>query len=785
MKTAVRPLAIGAVLLVLAVALLLFLNHAKFSATLEHREQVRQMLVADDLAKTLESHLALGLVLEDTPALNVLLERPRIYDTRLHAVAVLDPQGQPSIVSGSGTPALWAQARQHRAEGHASANGTAAIAVALQNGFGLPAGWLVLDYDLSGTRQQAAQAFAELWPQALLTLAWSLGVLALLIPRLARRYASKPAHGERRLGLLMGVLLLLVQGSVAWSAYGAFTRISSEDVPLRAATLARTLAWPLERGLQHGIALAQLRGVNEWLQPALAASPEFAALAIEDADGSVLFKVSAKDNAGQDSIASAPMNYRFPLKLQESVAGTLVVGLDPRRLNERTRQLAMEFATLLVIGLLLSLELLHSLSARSEPDPEKAGLAWLRLPLFLFFIGSELPRAFLPMWSREMAEQALPQAWEGTLAASVLAPFAALPAPVRMTLPISAFLLTVALISPFAGRYSARHGPKRLFALGLAVAAAGHGVAWLSESLLSLVLARVLAGASFGCVSVAAFDHIGRTGGARARGMALYLAAYVAAGICGAGLGALLHERAGTPSVFVFGLLCIGLCAITLRNLPHMQSASAKAAPVAGSLLKLLRQRPFVRLVALIGLPMQLVQQGLLFYWAPLALTAQGEPTSFVGLMMMGYFVLVLLLNAPSARWADHSGRHTLLVTFGLALTGLAGLLGGLFHTPAMIGISMALVGVAWASGFPAQGALVLGIGEQKLSGVAPAVAIGVYRMVERIGAMLAPLLVALLIDLLGYAGAAKTLGALLLLCALAQGWTSRKEKLRCAFGNG
>ena len=59
---------------------------------------------------------------------------------------------------------------------------------------------------------------------------------------------------------------------------------------------------------------------------------------------------------------------------------------------------------------------------------------------------------------------------------------------------------------------------------------------------------------------------------------------------------------------------------------------------------------------------------------------------------------------------------------------------------------------------------------------MAPAVAIGVYRMVERIGAMLAPLLVALLIEMLGYAGAAQAMGAVLLLCALAQGWISRKE---------
>ena len=780
MKGTRQPFLVSALLLTLAVALLLFLNHAKFATALEQREQLRQTLVSEDLSEALESHLALGLVLENTSALRTLLERRLAQDARLHAVAVLDMQGHPLIVSGNGRPALW-QAALRRTEGRSSEDGEAAIATTLQNGFGLDTGWLVLDYDLSETRQQTAQAFARLWPQALLALVCVVALLALLLPHIAKHPATnQPTRSTRRISVLV-IMLLLVQSLVAWSAYGAFSEVSSEDAPLLAATLARTLVLPLERGLEHGMPLAQLRGVTEWLQPALVSSPEFVALAIEDKQGRVLFKVQAKDSTDSADRA-APINYLFPLKLHESIVGTLVVGMDPRWLIDRTRQRALEFATLLIIGVLLGWELLHGLNARTEPDAEKAMLTRLRLPLVLFFIGSELPRAFLPMWSRDLAKQVLPQAWEGTLAARLLAPaFDMLPQAVRMTLPISLFLLAGALMSPFAGRYSARHGPKRLFALGLGLAACGHALAWLSESLLSLSLARVFAGMSFGCVNVAAFSHVGNAGGARGRGMSLYLSAYVTAAICGAGLGSLLHERAGTPAVFGFGLLCILLCALTLHGLPQLHTpTSTSTALRAGLLLRLLRQRPFIRLLVLMGLPMQIVQQGLLFYWVPLALTAQGESTSFIGLMMMGYSGLVLLLNAPAAHWADHSGRHTLVVTLGLALTTLAAALSGIFYTPVMIGLSMALIGVAWAAIFPAQSVLVLNLGALQPVGVAPSEAIGMYRMIERIGSMLTPLLVALLINKLGYADAAKTMGALLLLCTLVQSWVLRKEKNQC-----
>lgn len=774
-----QPFPANALLLVLAVAFLLFLNHAKFSTALAQREQLRQTLVAEDLSEVLESHLALGLTLENMPALRTLLDRRRAQDARLHAVAVLDMQGQTLIVSGQDKPALW-RAALRRTNRHASENDQAAIATPLQNSLGQNTAWLILDYDLSETRQQTAQAFAGLWPQALLALSGALVALFTLLPRLAQRHANPPARSVRQIGFLVVSLLLAVQVLISWSAYRAFSQVSRDDAPLLANTLANTLVPPIERGLAHGMPLTQLRGVTEWLQPALKSSQEFAALTIQDPQGQALFTVHPKDRAA----VTAPIDYPFPIKLNGAIAGTLVVGLDPRWLIERTQKRVLEFATLLVIGGLLSMELLYGLKSRIEPDAEKVALTRLRLPLVLFFIGSELPRAFLPMWSKDLTHQVLPQAWEGTLAARLLVPvFDILPQAVRMTLPIAIFLLAGALMSAVAGRYSARYGPKQLFKLGLALAACGHVLAWMSESLLSLSLARIFAGMSFGCISVAAFAHIRNAGGAdsaKGGGMALYLSAYVTAAICGAGLGSLLEEWADTPAVFAFGLLCIGLCALTLRYLPQLHISSASTALKTGLVLKLLCQRPFVRLLLLMGLPMQIVQQGVLFYWVPLALAASGESTSIIGLMMMSYSGLVLLLNAATAHWADRNGQHVLLVVLGLALAGLAALLSGIFYTPLMIGFSIGLIGVAWAAIFPAQGVLVLNLGELQLLGVAPPEAIGLYRMVERVGSMLSPLLVALLINQLDYAGAAKTLGILLLLCTLVQAWVLRKGKNQC-----
>jgi len=772
-KREYRILLAGSILLAFAVALLLFLNYAKFGSTLENRERARHALLADHLAKILDARLALGLPLERTAELQTILSRELAYDPRLHAIAAFDADGVLRMLGGRGQPGLWAAACQALEQNSRmpSQNDAGSLAFALHNDFGVKAGCLVMEYDLRGTQLQSRAAVAAVWPVALVTLLAALALLAVLAPRMVRQNAATPERATRHASLLIAVLLLLVHCVIAWSAYQTFARISREDAPRLAETLAHTLTPSIERALEHDIPLNQLRGVEAWLQPVLELGPEFARLSIDDAAGRRLFDVDDPRRRGADENV-----YGFPLQVGGHTVGSLVVTLDLLPLAERTRQLAMEFVTLLAISVLISMEVLHGMLAHALAGHAGQALARLRLPLFLFFVGSELPRAFLPMWAKQLAQQPLPQSWSGTALAGVFAPFVSLPEAVRSTLPISLFLLTIALVSPLAGRYSARHGPIRLLQFGLLLALLGHVLALLSASLLSLCAARVLAGASSGFITVAAFDYIGRDG-ARARGMAQYLSAYVAAGICGAGLGALLVDRVGTAAVFSIGIGCTLLAGLALLGLPALDKTGREPAQLFRALGQVMREPRFLRLILLVGLPMQILQQGLLFYWAPLALTAQGEPTSFVGLTMMAYFFLVLLLNAPAARWADGSGRHTLIALTGLAIAGAAGIFGGVLYTSTTVAISVALIGVIWAAGFPAQGALVLRLGESRLAGVAPTVTVGVFRMIERIGAMLAPPLIALLIGFFGYADTAKLIGMVLIACALLQGWLVKQEK--------
>ena len=775
MRTRASVLVACALLLAAACALLTLLNQAKLASTFEQRSRDRHAITARDTARALEAQLALGLALADTPAMRALLARTPAQDREVLAVAVLDPRGATVLAVGEGSPDRWAAARLKPSRaglGYARDDDVATIAIGLQNAFEVSAGWLAVEYRLDDARANTARAFADLWPAGLAATALALAVLALF----GRRLVGVEPDGslradQRRLAVVLTVGVLVVQTAFAVASYRSFSRIASDDAPALAATLARTVEPTLQRALGHGIPLSELRGVEEWLTAELGSSPEFSGLEVLDASGTRLYESRA---AGREQAART--QYRVALAHAGAPIGTLVVSLDAEAVSDRVRQLAIEFITLLLAGALLIHEALKAIAAPAG-RAETGSATALRAPLFLFFLGSELPRSFLPIWANELATQPLPAAWSSGAAGAWLAPLTALSPTVLATVPISVFLLAVALSSPFAGRYCARHGPRRLLLLGTALGLAGHALALVADSLALLCVARIVAGASFGAVSLAAFDYIGRLGGGRASGMAMYLTAYVSAGIAGAGIGALLVDRAGIPAVFTFGIACSGLGLLVLRRFPVSALREHVARPLAGALGRLLRTPAFAKMILLVALPLQIVQQGLLFYWAPLALVSLGERTSLVGLAMMGYFSVVLMLNGPLARMADRGNRHDTLIAGGLGLAALVGLSDAVALDATTIVAGVVVIGVAWAMAFPSQGAVALRLAQTELPGVDPAVAIGVYRTIERIGAMLAPIVVALLIVAFGYAGSAGVMGGVLLLCAIAHWAMSMRKK--------
>lgn len=806
-------------LLTLALLFLLALQYAKYASTFDTRAQDRYGILTQHWADTIEAQLALGLSITESQAVARVLHQAKDSTSGVFGVGVLNPQGELLQSNGVVSLGLWQQAHFQtlsRTKGVVEQHGIKVLALPLQHAFGERAGTLVLSYDHRPIRAKAIAAFHSLWPWVLS--AWCVGLVVLGCLMRWMTPISDSAHPvltdpSRKLTWTLTILLFGSQLMFAWHAMLTLQQVIQEDSPMLSQALMQTISPTWERAMQHDIPLSSLVGVEPWLDAALAIGPEFVGIQVLSAqEKQVLYQAGTvhSDYVQQTQTLITSSDLRHP-----AVTTQWTIALNPDALTARSRQLVVEFLMVLLASVVIFGEVLKSfarhigqtksISTHSQTSQTiELSADDLRVPLFLFFFTSELPRAFLPIWSQDVAQLPL---WPNWIHIYLMQGFEFrqhISSDILTSLPISLYLLSFALVSPWAGRLCAQYGARRLFLSGLGLAGLIHFLTIFIDSWGMLCIVRVLAGATVGMVSVAALDFIAHQTDGKAAGMAMYLTTYVGAGIAGAGLGAVLADQIGISAVFLLAAVLVAWTWGLVWKWPSMTTHQITQHPSnlnskliadyalnksekgikykekiptsAEQLVSDIRHRRrgvvgllshtvIWRLLLCMALPMQLAQNGLLFYWVPLALAGLGEHTSMTGMAMMGYFFAVLMLNRWFAQHADRSGQHTTWVISGLLLMGMMGVLMGSFHTSWVLVLGVVLIGVAWAACFPSQGAILLKTAKEQLPEIEPAVAIGNFRTLERMAGMFSPLVVGASIAYWGAVSTAMALG-LVLLCA-------------------
>ena len=167
----------------------------------------------------------------------------------------------------------------------------------------------------------------------------------------------------------------------------------------------------------------------------------------------------------------------------------------------------------------------------------------LRLPLFLFFLSTELSRSFLPIFADSLYQPLW--GWQHSIV---------------VALPMTAYVFASVISTPVAGSLVDRFGTRKAFLAGMLptiISLIGQG---FSPSILILSGCRIVEGFGFALVSIAALDHIRQTTStsSRAAGAVVYGAAYITAGICGTSIGGILADRAGfAGAMFIAATLAV------------------------------------------------------------------------------------------------------------------------------------------------------------------------------------------------------------------------------------
>jgi predicted MFS family arabinose efflux permease len=626
--------------------------------------------------------------------------------------------------------------------------------------------------------------------------------------------------------MALGIAVAII--ACAAVAYVAFERELRPETLRKAESVGRSIEALVAKTVRWQIPLEKIPGFDDLFAQIQKENPELAWIAIRS-EGRVLY------SRGDARLAKAAEGIvQMPLISAEAPA-ILEIAVDPAWVGGLFREMLLDMAVILVVALVITMELalymagggiLRSLGVLAfslqaagagqfdrvrtvEADGEaqrllaelkaqidalaeryaKVGAAlsasakerfrWptqpvqpvgryntanilgaMRAPFFLFLFAEDLSRSFLPLFA-------------GSL------PMGAVEIPVHLvvSLPITIFMLVVALSQPVLGNWSERIGRRRAFLAGAALGCAAHFLSAMAPSFGVLLALRAAAGLAWAVTFVAAqgfvIDHTDRN--TRTRGLAVFVGIIMAASIGGPSIGGILADGLGPRWTFAIGgALALAATLLAWRDLPRARDA--QGAPRVTHLrdyAAALANPRFALLLAFAAIPAKVILIAYLFFLLPLYVADAGHNAAMAGRIIMLYSVMTVLLVPVTTELIERIQRvrgtrpHAAFVAAGLALSGIGGLL---MLLPAGLASAVGLVvllGIAQALSIAPQASMVADVSGVYAKRVGESTIYGVYRLVERLGNAAGPIIAAFLLRSAGFETAFAAIGAAVLACAV------------------
>ena len=396
-------------------------------------------------------------------------------------------------------------------------------------------------------------------------------------------------------------------------------------------------------------------------------------------------------------------------------------------------------------------------SAPAAAEGDEMNLNRIRAPLFAFILAEEMTRSYLPSYVNQL-----------------LVPIPGISPQVVIGLPIMLFMLIVALGQPYLGSWSERVGRRRAMLIGASIATVGFAATSLAFNLFDLLVWRSLCALGYAMVFVAAQGYVlDRTGqDNRAQGFALFIGAIMVATVCGPSIGGILADNIGYRMSFAVSAVMALLSILAIARLPAVEMRPPSTRPARGprmrEIMALVVNRRFMTLTGLAAMPAKIILTGVCFYLVPLYIVSIGNTSAMAGRMLMVYAVMMVMIVPLSASLSDQSMRRDRYVSVGLIISGLSGLLLLISDSFLVLFGVVFLLGLGQALSIAAQSALVAEHCQEEIRIYGHDAVYGVYRLLERMGNALGPLLASLLVVFWGYQGAFVALSAMVLICGIA-----------------
>ena len=590
------------------------------------------------------------------------------------------------------------------------------------------------------------------------------------------------------LRLVLLVFAVLLGSSLFMSAltYQQFAESIEPAINKKSDAIAKTVESEIVRALGYGIPLHAINGLEEYFDPIVDANPEIYGIRLQRGKSRV-------DSAEFEEAANQPeaIQKSYPVVYDGKTVAQISLLVDGEYAQKKSLELLLDLLTVIVVSVIIAFELvvfivgfnisyriqqimasikafvdqqrirliqdsskdelgfltrqlnrrMHEISARGN-KPIESGSAtglqpvnFIRWPFFLLVFSESLSLSFFPIF----VGQFYSPDW-GVSREFVVG------------LPISIFMFIWALSLPVGGVWSDTVGRRRAFIFGSLLTAIGLILTAFTYTLIDLLVWRSITAIGYGIVfiTVQGFVTDNTDQSNRNRGMATFVATFFAGSLSGTAIGGILADHISMPIIFLLSaILSLGSALFVARFIaggggnirPKLSLATIK---------EVCTDRSFLMVTLFSAIPSKIALTGFLYFSAPLFISSLDATKSTGGRVIMLYGLFIICLSSLIAQYADRFKSRLPLILFGGTLGALAIAIPAAM--PSLVGlmISIALLGMAHAIAVPSQLTFITETNQTLCARLGLGQVVGIFRLMERVGNILGPIIFGLFISLFG-----------------------------------
>jgi MFS family permease len=262
-----------------------------------------------------------------------------------------------------------------------------------------------------------------------------------------------------------------------------------------------------------------------------------------------------------------------------------------------------------------------------------------------------------------------------------------------------AFLLTLAIASPFAGRLHLSFGQRGLFIIGMLASASSYLGLVFATDLVQIMALRALTGVGYAFATIACFEYLldRRSDDSRERTIGVFVAVIMGGTFAGTAIGGILADRLGYRPVFAISFFIVivsGALALRMMKRGSAGEHDGSAAFKLANLVGVLKRPRLVALLAGITIPMNVLMAAFLWYLVPLTLAAAGSGAAAIARTLMVYYLVILVGGPLFSRLGNTRMRPWVLVGIGSLLSGAVLLVPAMNPTALTISLAVLVVGL-------------------------------------------------------------------------------------------